>query len=67
MPSTSGLFTECSNEEGPTCPFWKESLIVERAALHRCPLRGFCHMPAKEEVCHVATQVSREQLGLESK
>lgn len=38
MPSTSGLSTECSNEEGPTCLFWRVSLIVERVALHRCPL-----------------------------
>lgn len=43
MPSTSGLSTECSNEEGPTCLFWRESLIVEHVALHRYPLRDSPH------------------------
>lgn len=63
MPSTSGLSTECGNEEGPTWPFWKESLIVEHVALHRCPLSDGRHMPAEKAARPVATQVSQEQLG----
>lgn len=43
MPSTSGLSTEGSNEEGPTCLFWRESVIVEHVALHRCPLSDSPH------------------------